>query len=414
MLIFLNHFLTQLENFKAEICEQDDRPFQSFSKGYTYNREGYKDELYAIARRRLNITEWDSESIGDGDILDCVIHAIEISRSDEGVNNNLLKWSQFGAHNILKEIKGDKRCSELEGLLYDFYTDELDGEDAMEPLIKLIGRRYPLISYLFFIKDCDRYLPISPKNFDSALEVLGSPLKTNRSCSWENYSTYLETITEVRDMLRAEGYSNTRLLDAHSFCWMIVDTPEGSSSGTVQVKDIQPAQFIQARDLSKPIEPNDSHDDFYPLDHTEKQPKVVDWASLAKQRDLIGQLSEELALKAEMQRLIDTGHPELANKVALISKDHRLGYDLHSFETSGEDRLIEVKTISNSSGQSEFYTSSRQLKLADKADNHFYYLVHNPRSQQPIIEPIIEPIRASEISPESKSPIVYKITLPAR
>ncbi|MBK1854997.1 DUF3883 domain-containing protein [Verrucomicrobiaceae bacterium 5K15] len=400
------NFRTQLDKFKKMVSSIDGRPFQSFSKGYAFEREGYKDELYAIARRRLAPGDWNVDLIGTGTILDRLIHAIEISASDENAGNNLLKWQQYGAHNILKDIKADHRCSELEALLFDFYTDQIDGQDVLEPLTKLIARKYPLVAYIFFIKDCDRYLPIAPEGFDRAFKRLGSSLKTNRRCNWENYAAYLDLIGHIRDLLRDEGFSNTRLLDAHSFCWMLTEVSEDSPEEAL-IEATKAANFIEARDLTKslrlPARTNAT-------DAQLNAARSIDYIKRAENQAAIGTLSEEIALKAEIQRLLDAGQTELAEQVEPVSANHTLGYDIHSYEVTGEPRLIEVKTISKSEGQSEFYTSWRQQEVASISDNYFYYLVHNPRSSKPTIEVI----RAEDIRAELKSPIVYKITLPAR
>ncbi len=65
----------------------------------------------------------------------------------------------------------------------------------------------------------------------------------------------------------------------------------------------------------------------------------------ARNRSL-GLKGEELVLRFEHERLWRTGRKSLANRIEHVSAsrgDH-LGYDIHSFEEDGRDRLIEVKT----------------------------------------------------------------------
>ena len=65
----------------------------------------------------------------------------------------------------------------------------------------------------------------------------------------------------------------------------------------------------------------------------------------ARNRSL-GLKGEELVLQFEHERLWRAGLKSLANRIEHVSAirgDH-LGYDIHSFEENGRDRLIEVKT----------------------------------------------------------------------
>lgn len=65
----------------------------------------------------------------------------------------------------------------------------------------------------------------------------------------------------------------------------------------------------------------------------------------AANRDL-GLRGEELILTIEHRRLWEAGHRNLAEKLEHVSasRGDGFGYDIHSFENSGADRLIEVKT----------------------------------------------------------------------
>ncbi len=377
-------FRSELENLKAHLLDYDGFPFESFTRGKIYDWESYKDYVFAEAGRRLAWQTWDSEEVGTGAILDRVIHAIEINEGKDR-RNNLLKWQQYGVHQVLTDARNDKRCFEVESLLFDFYTGELAAEDAFDPLTEHLGKKYPLIAYLFFIKDNSRYLPISPAKFSQAFERLGVSLNTAGECSWENYSAYLSVIREIRDFLELEGFDGIRLLDAHSFCWLLIniDEPEEVSGPRAQIEEFDASTQLSGS----------------------KSKKDVDWEALHRARAALGRLGEELALDAEKSRLTDAGHPDLAAKIHLVSEDHTKGYDLHSFETDGSDRLIEVKTMSEDRPAVRFYTSQRQLELAHSEVNHFYYLVRGARTAKPRIQAV----RAHSIPEEAISPIVHEV-----
>src|SRR5258708_38032891 len=75
-------------------------------------------------------------------------------------------------------------------------------------------------------------MPIAPRTCDVAFSDLGIALKTSRHCSWDNYYQYNAALGDVRDALRdIAGIPDARLIDAHSFCWMLVrpqlDIPKG-------------------------------------------------------------------------------------------------------------------------------------------------------------------------------------------
>lgn len=300
-----------------------------------------------------------------------------------------MKWSQYGAHNILIDAQKDKAlCFKIESLLFDFYTGELSGKEVFEPLTEAIGGKYPLIAYLFFISDCDHYLPIAPERFDDAFKTLHIDLETSRQCSWENYSLYLETIREIQTLIRAEGFQNTSLLDAHSFTYMF-DQPDfrtdEMSLGLPRITESKDHNF----------------ESFHP------QKNWNDWETLARARKELGDLGEQIALEFEKQKHRSDGQEQFVEETVLVSEDHTLGYDIISREPNGSSRLIEVKTISDHCMPKVFYTSSRQLEVAAGTESHFYYIVEHARSENPTVRIL----KAKDIPNERREPIVYKITL---
>lgn len=377
-------FREEFENLRTHLLDFDGFPFESFTRGKLHDWEGYKDYVFSEAGRRLNCRAWKPKEIGTGSILERVIHAVEI---DDGKQkrNNLLQWKQYGVHRVLSEARDDDRCSRVERLLFDLYTDQREAEELFDPLVEELGKKYPLIAYLFFIKDSSRFLPIAPNTFDEIFKRLAVDLKTSGQCGWENYSTYLAVIREVRALIETEGIANVRFLDAHSFCWLIasLDEPEENDHGIATIEEVK--SFTGTAGGAPAVQ--------------------IDWEALHRDRAALGRLGEELALEAEKERLTLGGRPDLAEMVQLISDDHTKGYDLHSFEDDGSDRLIEVKTVSENRSTVRFFTSQRQLDLAHSEVNHFYYLVRGARSKNPRIEAI----RAHQIPDEAIRPIVHEV-----
>lgn len=86
----------------------------------------------------------------------------------------------------------------------------------------------------------------------------------------------------------------------------------------------------------------------------------------------LGLAGEELAVNYERHRLIRAGCEALADKVEHISKSKGdgAGFDVLSFETSGEERFIEVKTTAFSK-QTPFFASINEVEFARAYERQF-------------------------------------------
>ena len=219
-------FEKQFGAFKTFVEEQSKVSFVSFaSNPYTDDQEGYKSEIYREARGKLVFQAWKESDIGSGDIIASTIESIEIP------NNNLVSWqSRYGddnrPHQQLYEAKQNpKQLKAVEQCLFNLFH-KTEVEASFKILIEIFGQKYALIAYLLFLKDRSKYLPIATTYFDKSFELLGSNFKTRAQCSWENYSQYLELISQLKTML-SEALSTeassieVSMLDAHSFAWML-------------------------------------------------------------------------------------------------------------------------------------------------------------------------------------------------
>lgn len=214
-------FERQFEAFRLFVEEQAGVPFVSFaSHPYTEEQEGYKYHIHRAAREALAFQAWNKSDIGSGEIIAAIIESIEIPQS------NLVPWqARYGEkarpHQPLYEAQSNSKNKKLvESCIYKLYHESKEAE-SFEELVTIFGKRYPLIAYLFFIKDRSKYLPIAPTFFDKTFELLGANFKTSRRCSWRNYSTYIALIGELKIMLVDALSAEVALLDAHSFAWML-------------------------------------------------------------------------------------------------------------------------------------------------------------------------------------------------
>jgi hypothetical protein len=94
----------------------------------------------------------------------------------------------------------------------------------------------------------------------------------------------------------------------------------------------------------------------------------------ARNRDL-GQRGEEYAFENEKRALWNAGRQDLANKVKHVSQDYGdgLGYDIHSFDFNGSDRLIEVKTTLGTA-TTPFFLSENERLVSIERKTHFRLL----------------------------------------
>ena len=105
----------------------------------------------------------------------------------------------------------------------------------------------------------------------------------------------------------------------------------------------------------------------------------------ARNRDL-GQRGEEYAFENEKRTLWNAGRQDLALKVSHVSQEvgDGLGYDIHSFDMNGSDRLIEVKTTLGTA-TTPFFLSENERRVSIELKTHFrllrlYDFVKTPRA----------------------------------
>ncbi|HEU4365670.1 MAG TPA: DUF3883 domain-containing protein, partial [Candidatus Krumholzibacteria bacterium] len=111
---------------------------------------------------------------------------------------------------------------------------------------------------------------------------------------------------------------------------------------------------------------------------SQRVPPAVDYIEREQRNRSLGAAGEELVLNYEHKRLWTAGKKRLADRVEQVSAtrgDH-LGYDVHSFEESGEDRLIEVKTTRSGALQPFFVTRNEVRVSEARREEYHLYRVH--------------------------------------
>lgn len=114
----------------------------------------------------------------------------------------------------------------------------------------------------------------------------------------------------------------------------------------------------------------------------------------------LGKAGEEFVLNIERWRLAQSGNERLAERVRWISHEDGdgAGYDIHSFDRAGNDRLLEVKTTCGAE-RTPFYITRNELSLSDERPNEFRLMrVHSFANDPKIFE--LAPPLTSHVSLE--------------
>ena len=237
-------FEQQFQRFRDHVIKKSGMDLTSFSSNpYTEVQEGYKYDLYRDARKLLKFEIWKESDIGSGKIACSVIKAVELP------NNNLVQWqSRYGderrPHNaLLIALESHLNIEAFDSVFYSLYRKS-DDLNVFGGLVDLLGRKYALIAYLLFLKDRNQYMPIAPSYFDKAFSLLGASFLTNQKCSWENYLTFNNILSELKILLTDRLEGEVSLLDAHSFAWMISRTIEDNelTKGDIEYLELSEKQ----------------------------------------------------------------------------------------------------------------------------------------------------------------------------
>jgi hypothetical protein len=386
------------QEFLRIVAEEDGtEPGEEISfekEGFLNTWEGYKKDLRDNAFSSLQTREWTEDCIGTGKILKKVIRAIEFNAN--GLKNNLVRWEPVHgpgsrSHKKMLSAIGDPgKTRELESWLYRLYRGPENNSAVFEGLVSCIGQRYDVLAYLFFLKDRDHFLPISPENFDFAFSLLGITLRTSGRCSWENYQKYLTEISGIRDKLEQRGLKNIHLIDAHSFCWIISQKMKNKETTFSHPPEIRPLQV----DTTRPPSP--------PFDYTAGSGKTTEKNpdDENREKERIGKISEEIVIDAEIGRLKESGRHDLAEKVKSVSDKPSLGYDVLSYNPDNSERHIEVKTVRFSRQEISFHMSENQRQKSQSDPQYVLYFVKNPEGKSEIRCIYGKKIRSEYLTPE--------------
>ena len=234
-------FRSAFDRFRALVEAMSGHPFRGFDEGLAAAWEDYKPRLRDHALGLLRPGDWLEGEIGSGAVLKRTVEAIEIQDSRLNLTNNLVFWqNRFGHANrdhraMLEAASNPALRGAIERLLFGLYRGGADEGATFDGLVDATGGKYPLLAYLFYLNDMDRYMPIQPTGFDRGFRALGIEFTTLRQCSWENYARFNATLDGLRPLIaHAAGLDTVRLVDAHSFCWIFSTLLKRDAEGTLE------------------------------------------------------------------------------------------------------------------------------------------------------------------------------------
>ena len=223
--------------FKSYVEMYSGSDFKGFDNYFLKKEEGYKYKVYEAAHNSLNLDSWKQEDIGKGYIAECFKSAYKHKE-------NLV----FYRSDNKTELQIEKNIKETETLLYNLYLTE-ENEKSFKKAADLFGARYDFIAYLFFIKDKERFLPISPKRFEEAFKLFGIEISLQYNCSWENYSEYLSLIAHIKNEFQNQSGIKINLLDAHSFVWMVNQSKKHFITKETWIKILNDSTLLTPNDI---------------------------------------------------------------------------------------------------------------------------------------------------------------------
>lgn len=243
--IMANRFLQE------KFPEQNVYDFQSginFHDGFIWMEEGYKKAAKQKSQQYLHPSSWDDRAIQDGTVAKEVLALIY----DKELAN-LIDWRDK-ANNIKPLMEEEKKRIPLGNCLRDIFLGSND-QESFQHAQKCIGYKFPVLSYLFFIKDPSSYLPVRPNIFAARFPLIGiSGWKSG--CSWDNYQDFLSAVLDVQNFLQ-DHYQDASIsfIDAHSFIWMawMLQDSEDAFLATVEKHCKEALQEI-AKKSSKSID----------------------------------------------------------------------------------------------------------------------------------------------------------------
>ncbi len=354
-------------------------------------------DLLKAARNALSFASWKADDIGSGAILQHLINAAEVES-----NNLFIQDGRYGEDKRKQQLFYNAQSSpnetvRLERLFYDFYFDHLPESQLFVKLAEEQNLDYRFICYWYFLKDHEKYNPISQNKFNRICEKVGCHVRLSSKKDWYSYMQLNQMIREVGEWLSEKLGEEVSMMEAHGFLWMLTyeEFPHSKYKkidNYYRIKNITKNSILWSlRTIDEPPLNNKQTKEDY-----EEYKTAEDFLTEFLRRQELGKASEELAIAFEKKRLVEAGREDLVPRMNTDRRfDPKQGYDIQSFETDDERvRMIEVKTVRKRGNDFySFFISANELNKAITSGNYWFYLVENPMSDNFVVSAI----KASEI-----------------
>ena len=205
----------QFEELVHDRNHHDGQPI-SFQRPHSFpnDPEGYKDIVYAKARTYLGLSS--DTAYQRKDFAERAKKAINVP------GNNLIYPQQKRHFQKCLFTEDNKVKLEAEQVLYDFYDTNcrVCEEEQFNRLTEVFKNKYDLISFLYFVKDSNRYTPVMPGSMERALLYIGVDYRLKGQCSFSNYTQFLNMLGEIKEILEDVWPGlYLSLLDVQTFLW---------------------------------------------------------------------------------------------------------------------------------------------------------------------------------------------------
>lgn len=230
--------------------------------------------------------------------------------------------------------KIDANVAQAERILYEVFKPKDDDFErtAFENTVKFFGINYNRTSYLFFLKNREKYLPIKPELFKERFSWLNIRTNCCNGCTWEHYQEFIQIIREIQERIQPNFKQKISLLDAQSFVWCMYliqeelekEEAEEADKGILLKKAKERSgQRFSARKVT--------------VEQKYRDPFIAEWAK--RRTDGICLLCGEMApfhdkkgrpyLESHhIQWLLEGGTDSIDNVVALCPNCHRKMHEL--------------------------------------------------------------------------------------
>ena len=183
------------------------------------------------------------------------------------------------------------------------------------------------------------------------------PLGNYQGLLAEEVERYVETHPELLEIVRADVEQTAELPDLQDYLSALVDAPD--------LEDLSPGVILDP-----------------PTGHRSQAGGRTNYLEREMSNSSLGLAGEEFVLKYERERLSLVGDGDLADRVEHVSQTQGdgLGFDIRSFDSTGLDLFIEVKTT-RYGALTPFYVSSNELAVSrDRRSSYGLYRVFQFRA----------------------------------